>query len=176
MCWGLASKLNTMVQYIAPYSLCSRFGSSDSMFVFSSIARVWQWSQDELNRIQSLACSQGRWWWAIPDLPWGGKLFSEVTLMNTYKRRIQAAKQISAIMSWYWLDRLWTSPRHTHWRWRFFANDCNWRCNYYDELRRPRKITTTNYALRRPRTTIATKYDYSSIGGSPPSELLLKLW
>ena len=80
--------------------------------------------------------------------------------MNTYKRRIQAAKQLSPIKSWYWLDRLWTSPRHTKRRWRFFADDCNWRCNYYDELRRPRKITTTNYALRRPRTTIATKYDY----------------
>ena len=34
MCWGLASKLNTMVQYIALYSLCSRFGSSDTCLFF----------------------------------------------------------------------------------------------------------------------------------------------
>ena len=34
MCWGLASKLNTMVQYIALYSLCSRFGSSNTCLFF----------------------------------------------------------------------------------------------------------------------------------------------
>ena len=34
ICWGLASKLNTMVQYIALYSLCSRFGSSNTCLFF----------------------------------------------------------------------------------------------------------------------------------------------